>query len=216
MFLYATYLSEKRFKKKQGKTRDAFSIIRNLREGGNMKFMISCFLIVLFFSSGRPVFAGGEHDKSARSTIKRAVAVINPTKGNSVHGKVTFEEQTDGIRVVANLSGLIPGKHGFHVHEFGDISSEDGSSAGGHFNPHGMPHSMPMDKNRHTGDMGNIEADSKGNAYLDYTDKLMKLNGDYSIIGRAVVVHEKEDDLKTQPAGNAGARIGFGVIGVAK
>ena len=148
--------------------------------------------------------------------VHRALAVITPTKGNTVHGIVRFEETPKGVRVVADLTGLTPGNHGFHIHEFGDISSDDGSSAGGHFNPTGEMHSMPMSKNRHVGDMGNIDADMQNKAHLDYVDPVMKLNGNHSIIGHAVIVHEKEDDFKTQPTGNAGARIGYGVIGIAK
>jgi Cu-Zn family superoxide dismutase len=162
------------------------------------------------------LFAQHNHMMHQKSSIKRVLAVITPTKGNSMHGVVTFEEVDNGVRIIANLTGLTPGKHGFHIHEFGDISSDVGSSAGGHFNPTGMSHNMPTSKKRHAGDMGNIEADSSGNAHLDYIDHVMKLNGQYSIIGHAVIVHEKEDDFKTQPTGNAGARVGYGVIGIAK
>ena len=150
------------------------------------------------------------------AAVTHAIAVIYPTKGNAVHGTVKFEQTGKGVRVVAQLSGLTPGKHGFHIHEFGDINSDDGMSAGGHYNPMGMQHSMPMSQNRHEGDMGNVEADKNGNASLDYVDPMIKLSGEYSIIGRGVIVHEKEDDFKTQPTGNAGARIGYGVIGIAK
>jgi Cu-Zn family superoxide dismutase len=129
---------------------------------------------------------------------------------------VTFEQTDRGVHVRAHLTGVTRGKHGFHIHEYGDINSDDGSSAGGHFNPMGMTHSMPSSENRHAGDMGNIEADDQGNASLDYIDPVMKLNGEYSIIGHSVIIHQKEDDFKTQPTGNAGARIGYGVIGVAK
>jgi Cu/Zn superoxide dismutase len=73
-----------------------------------------------------------------------------------------------------------------------------------------------MSEKRHAGDMGNIEADASGNAQLDYIDSVMKLHGHNSIIGHGVVIHEKEDDFKTQPTGNAGARVGYGVIGIAK
>ena len=115
-----------------------------------------------------------------------------------------------------NLAGLTPGNHGFHVHEFGNISSDDGSSAGGHFNPMGMPHSAPLNSMRHIGDMGNITADTNGTTHLEYIDHVMKLDGPFSIIGRSIIVHAKEDDLKTQPTGNEGARIGCGVVGIAK
>ena len=178
---------------------------------------ISIFIAITFlFLSTQFVIAQKEHMMHEKSMVKNAIAVVTPTKGNSVHGVVTFEQVEKGVRVVAKLTGLKPGKHGFHIHEFGDISSDDGSSAGGHFNPMGMPHSMPMSEKRHEGDMGNIEVDSDGNVHLDYIDHAMKLNGPYSIIGHAVIIHEKEDDFKTQPTGNAGARIGYGVIGIAK
>jgi Cu-Zn family superoxide dismutase len=178
----------------------------------------SIFILTLAFilMSAQFLIAQENHTMHQKSTIKRAIAIITSTKGNSVHGIVTFEEIDKGVRIIANLAELTPGKHGFHIHEFGDISSNDGSSAGGHFNPTGMPHSMPMSEKRHAGDMGNIEADASGNAHLDYIDPMMKLNGKHSIIGHAIIVHEKEDDFKTQPTGNAGARIGYGVIGIAK
>jgi superoxide dismutase, Cu-Zn family len=172
--------------------------------------------IALFFVGTQILSAQMDQMKREQSAVKRAIAVMTPTKGNSVQGTVTFEEGETGVRVIASLTGLKQGKHGFHVHEFGDISSVDGSSAGGHFNPSSMPHSMPMSAKRHAGDMGNIEADEQGTAHLDYVDRTMKLSGITSIIGHTVVIHEKEDDLKTQPTGNAGARIGYGVIGIAK
>jgi superoxide dismutase, Cu-Zn family len=156
------------------------------------------------------------HEHSAGPSVTKAIAVLQPTKGNSVHGTVTYEAVENGVRVVADISGLTPGKHGFHIHEFGDCSADDGSSAGGHFNPGGTMHGAPTTDPRHAGDMGNIEADKDGHARLDYVDHTMKLTGEGSIIGHAVIVHEKEDDLKSQPTGNAGARVACGVIGIAK
>lgn len=161
-------------------------------------------------------FGQMKYESVGHNTISRAIAVLHPTKGNAVMGTVRFEVVEKGIRVVADISGLIPGKHGFHIHEYGDCSSDDGSSAGGHFNPAGMPHSMPSSDKRHVGDLGNIEADSNGNAHLDYVDTMISFGGPNSVIGRGVIVHEKEDDLKTQPTGNAGARLACGVIGIAK
>lgn len=148
--------------------------------------------------------------------ISKAVAVLNPTKGSSVSGIVTFEAAQGGVRVVAHISGLSPGKHGFHIHEFGDCSSENGLSAGGHFNPTSMPHSMPASEKRHIGDLGNIIAGADGKADLDYVDPMIAFTGENSIIGRGVIVHEKEDDLKTQPTGDAGGRLACGVVGVKK
>jgi Cu-Zn family superoxide dismutase len=147
----------------------------------------------------------------------KAIAVVHPTAGNKVSGTVTFTEEADGVQVHAELKGLAPGNHGFHVHEFGDCSASDASSAGGHFNPTGKPHAGPDAVERHVGDMGNVEADASGNAKLDYVDHQISLTNDQqSVIGRSVVVHAKADDLKSQPAGDSGARIGCGVIGRAK
>ena len=146
----------------------------------------------------------------------KAIAVLHSTAGSSVAGSVTFTKSGDEIKVVADITGLTPGKHGFHIHEFGDCSSSDGSSAGGHFNPMHKAHGAPDAADRHAGDLGNIEADASGKAHLEWSDKVMKLSGADSIIGHAVIVHEKADDLKTQPTGNAGGRLACGVIGVAK
>ncbi len=182
--------------------------------------------IVLALSASLAVFlllaalpASGQnamHEHATPAPVKKAIAVLQPTKGNSVRGTVTYEAVENGVRVLADISGLTPGKHGFHIHEFGDCSSDDGSSAGGHFNPGGKSHGSPAADPRHAGDMGNIEADKNGHAKLDYVDHVMTLSGDHSILGHAVIVHEKEDDLKTQPTGNAGARVACGVIGIAK
>ena len=114
------------------------------------------------------------------------------------------------------LSGLKEGSHGFHIHEFGDCSAPDGTSAGGHFNPSGEPHAGPKDAARHTGDLGNVEAGKDGTATLEYVDAKAAFDGPNSILGRGVIVHEKVDDLKTQPTGNAGARLACGVVGAAK
>lgn len=160
--------------------------------------------------------ASAQTKPEEKASVTKAVAVLHPTKGNDVHGTVTFEAVEKGVRVVAHVTALAPGKHGFHIHEFGDCSSVDGTSAGGHYNPTGMPHSMPSSDKRHVGDLGNIEAGKDSVAHLDYVDSMLTFSGPTSIIGRGVIVHEKEDDFKTQPTGAAGARLACGVIGVAK
>jgi Cu-Zn family superoxide dismutase len=154
-------------------------------------------------------------DKS--SAPLNAIAVLHPTGNNKVSGTVTFTEVADGVQVHAEITGLTPGNHGFHVHEFGDCSATDLSSAGGHFNPTNKPHAGPDDTERHVGDMGNVEADASGKAKLEYLDHQISLTNDQSsVIGRSVIVHGKADDLKSQPAGDSGARIACGVIGRAK
>src|SRR5437762_2838315 len=146
----------------------------------------------------------------------KAIAVLHPTAGNNVTGSVTFTKSGDQVKVVADITGLTPGKHGFHIHEFGDCSDPKAASAGGHFNPGNHKHGAPDAAERHAGDLGNVEADSSGKAHLELTDRVMKLTGSDSIVGHAVIVHEKADDLKTQPTGDAGGRLACGVIGVAK
>jgi len=147
----------------------------------------------------------------------KAVAVLHPTAGNKVSGTVTFTEVADGVQVRAEITGLTAGNHGFHVHEFGDCSATDAASAGAHFNPTSKPHAGPDATERHVGDMGNLEADASGKATVDYVDHHISLTNDQqSVIGRSVLVHAKADDLKSQPAGDSGARVACGTIGRAK
>ncbi len=183
----------------------------------SFSFLLPASLAVMFlFTPAAAPAQSTVQGQTAPAPIKKAIAVLQPTKGSSVHGTVSYEAVENGVHVIAYISGLTAGKHGFHIHEFGDCSADDGSSAGGHFNPGGTSHGAPTAEPRHAGDMGNIEADREGHAALDYVDHVMTLTGERSIIGHAVVVHEKEDDLKTQPTGNAGARVACGVIGIAK
>jgi superoxide dismutase, Cu-Zn family len=154
--------------------------------------------------------------KAPVDTTVKAIAELYPTAGNQAHGTVIFTMVNEGIKMQVHIEGLKPGLHGFHIHQYGDCSSADGSSAGGHFNPDQMVHGGPMDSNRHAGDMGNIEADSNGVANLELVDNQMSFSGPHSIIGRGIVIHANSDDLKTQPSGNSGSRIACGVIGIAK
>ncbi len=151
-----------------------------------------------------------------KSKALEATCVIEPTEGNQVKGTVTFSETEDGVKIVADLKGLTPGSHGFHIHEFGDCSAPDGSSAGGHFNPDNKSHGSHMDANRHAGDMGNIMANASGYAHMEFTDKMMMLKGEKSIIDKGLIIHKNMDDLKTQPTGNAGPREGCGTIVLTK
>lgn len=153
---------------------------------------------------------------AAPATVRNAIAVLHSTEGNTAAGVVTFSQTEGGVRVVATISGLTPGEHGFHIHQYGDCSASDATSAGGHFNPAGEPHAGPHDAKRHVGDMGNITANEDGNASLDYVDTMMSLSGANSIIGRGVIVHSNRDDLTTQPTGNAGSRVACGVVGIGK
>jgi len=146
--------------------------------------------------------------------VTKAVANLQPSSGSQVKGVVTFTKMGDDVQVVADVENLKPGKHGFHIHEKGDCSAADAASAGAHFNPTQKHHGGPMNLDHHTGDLGNIEANASGKAHLDWKGKL-SFTGKDSIIGRSVVVHEKEDDLKTDPSGNSGARLACGAINAA-
>lgn len=146
----------------------------------------------------------------------KAVAVLRPTGGSTVEGKVTFSRADAGVKVNVHVTGLAAGKHGFHIHEFGDCSAPDGASAGGHFNPSAEAHGAPADAQRHTGDLGNIEANADGVADLEYTDSRTSFEGPNSVLGRGVIIHANADDLKTQPTGNAGGRLACGVVGAVK
>jgi Cu-Zn family superoxide dismutase len=157
--------------------------------------------------------AATAHAGMAKAT--KGVAVVHALGDHKVSGKVTFTQTDEGVEIVAELTGLHPGEHGFHVHEFGDCSMADGKCAGGHFNPTGAPHGGPDSAKRHVGDLGNIKADGEGKATYKRVDKLIALNGPHSVIGRSVIIHAKADDLKTQPPGDAGDRIGCGTIGIA-
>jgi len=146
--------------------------------------------------------------------VNKATAQLESKSGSQVTGTVTFTKVGDEVQVVADIQGLKPGKHGFHIHEKGDCSAPDAASAGAHFNPTMKHHGGPNSLDHHAGDLGNIEADASGKARLDWKGKL-SLSGKDSIIGKSIVVHEKEDDLKTDPSGNSGARVACGVINAA-
>lgn len=146
-----------------------------------------------------------------------AVADLKPTQGSTVSGTVSFVQRNGEILVDARVKGLTPGLHGFHIHETGDCSAPDASSAGGHFNPTRVAHGAPGGGAHHGGDFGNLNADANGDAKLEaglpITLANMARAGDSaSIVGRAVVVHADPDDLVSQPAGNSGKRLACGII----
>ena len=144
-----------------------------------------------------------------------AVAVLYPTAGNKTTGIIRFESTADGkIHVTGTVEGLNPNsEQAIHIHEFGDCTAPDASSAGGHYNPEGHQHGLPIQAMRHAGDLGNLKSDANGVAHLDLTVDHITINGSQNpIIGRGVIVHSKLDD-GGQPAGNAGDRAACGVIG---
>jgi Cu-Zn family superoxide dismutase len=153
-----------------------------------------------------------DHVHSDQPLPTKAVCVLMPSKGQDVHGTFLLTDQGGTTEIIGEVSGLTPGKHGFHIHEFGDLRSDDGTSAGGHYNPEGHPHGGPDDAKRHVGDLGNITADQSGKAIVKMKVKGLRV---HFVLGRSLVVHAKEDDLKSQPSGDAGGRVAVGVIGIA-
>ncbi|XP_021766395.1 superoxide dismutase [Cu-Zn], chloroplastic [Chenopodium quinoa] len=152
------------------------------------------------------------------AATKKAVAVLKGT--SEVEGVVTLTQEDDGPTTVnVRITGLTPGKHGFHLHEFGDTTNGC-MSTGPHFNPNKMTHGAPEDEVRHAGDLGNIVANTDGVAEATIVDNQIPLTGPNSVVGRALVVHELEDDLGkgghelSLTTGNAGGRLACGVVGL--
>ena len=141
-----------------------------------------------------------------------ATAIVRPASGSQVHGEARFTQVGNRVRVTAEIAGLSPGAHGFHIHEKGDCSAADGMSTGGHFNPGGHSHgSQGME--HHAGDMPSLKADGYGNANASFELKGVAVgSGPADLVGRGLIVHRDPDDLKTQPTGNAGPRIACAVI----
>ena len=155
--------------------------------------------------------AAEEADKEAIAHIMGA----GDTR-DKIHGTATFTAAAPkGIKVVVDVDGITPGKHGIHIHEKADLSDPKLANAGGHFNPEGAEHhhSGPDDAKRHAGDLGNITADAKGHGHLEITPDALSIEGTNGVVGHSIIIHEKEDDLKTQqPPGNAGGRVAGGAI----
>jgi Cu-Zn family superoxide dismutase len=144
-----------------------------------------------------------------------AVAQIAPTQGNTVTGSLALAQSPEGVHITGSVQGLKPdAEFGFHVHEKGDCTAPDGSSAGGHFNPTQAQHGNPSSATHHAGDMLNIKSDAQGVAQVDVTAAGTSLHGDPNtdVLGKAIVIHESPDDYTTQPSGNSGKRVACGVI----
>lgn len=151
----------------------------------------------------------------AAGTATHAVAHLAGASGSLVSGTLTLVQTTMGVRIQGDLGGLAPGStHGFHVHETGDCSAADASSAGGHFNPGGSQHGKAGTGRHHAGDIDNITVDPSGVAHVDaiVAGTVLGGSGSTNILGRALVVHAAPDDYRTQPSGSSGARIACGVV----
>lgn len=152
------------------------------------------------------------------NSVENAVCVI---QSNTIQGIVRFKKYYDKTLIIGKIIGLKPNQeHAIHIHECGDLT-KGCESACAHYNPYNMNHGGPNSRERHVGDLGNIKADSKGNAEFTIIDNLVQLNGPYNVIGRSVVIHEDIDDFglgghsDSLTTGHAGKRIGCGIIGIA-
>jgi superoxide dismutase, Cu-Zn family len=163
-----------------------------------------------------PVPAAAPAAAPAADTQATASAMLSPTQGNQVAGEVTFKVVDGAVHVTGTITGLKPNsEHGFHIHEFGDCSAPDGSSAGGHFNPAKSEHGQVSADPHHGGDMPNLKADADGKAMIDApvsTNVTIGKGDGFDILNHAVIVHADPDDYTTQPTGNAGGRLACGVI----
>jgi Cu-Zn family superoxide dismutase len=157
----------------------------------------------------------GKETAGAKALAARAV--IEPRSKSSLKGEARFTEVEGGVKVEVQVTGVTPGPHAIHIHEKGDCSAADASSAGDHFNPDVHPHGAPTAEKHHAGDFGNMEVGADGNGKLELVSKVLTIKeGTHSVVGRSIIIHEKADDMTTQPTGNAGGRIGCGVIQIEK
>ncbi len=157
--------------------------------------------------------------KPAASTAQEAQVNLAPASGSLVSGKLVLVPMGDGVHITGDIGGLKPGDvRGFHIHEKGDCSAADASTAGGHFNPGAQAHGRAGPGAHHAGDTDNIVADARGVARINAHVRGVSLGGGAGndIAGRAVIVHAEADDYVTQPTGNAGARVACGVIKVVR
>jgi len=159
--------------------------------------------------------AGGEMAQG--EPITQAIVTLHAVGGSGVGGVVHFTQAKGGVKVEAHVDGLASGDHGIHIHQYGDCSAPDGTSAGGHFNPAAVAHGGPEDAVHHMGDLGNLTAGDDGHGMMmDQFFQGISLTGANGIIGRTVIIQSGADDLISEPTGAAGRRLACGVIGIAK
>jgi len=154
---------------------------------------------------------------AAPGPAKTARAELSGAEGSAVRGSVTFRAAGGRVQVHAEVENVPAGVHGFHLHEKGDCSAADFTSAGGHFNPAGVAHGAPDAEPHHAGDFGNITVGEDGKGSLELESNELTLDdGPTGVVGRAIILHAGEDDLHSQPTGNAGARLACGVVKLAE
>lgn len=152
--------------------------------------------------------------EGASESVSSAIAPLESKSGTQAGGMATFTAREGQVTLELMVDNAPPGTHAVHLHETGDCSAQDASSAGGHWNPTGAPHGRFGENGFHLGDIGNVEIASDGTGRLTFTTEHWTLGGggEHDILGKAVLVHAAADDFDTQPSGGAGARIACGVI----
>jgi len=142
-----------------------------------------------------------------------ATVTLAPASGSTANGTVRMVQEGDRVVMRARIAGLAPNhEHGFHIHEKGDCSAPDASSAGEHLNPNAKAHGAPHTEH-HAGDLPSLKSDASGVAATSFEVKGTLLGtGAADFMGKALVVHADPDDYMTQPSGNSGKRIACGVI----
>lgn len=172
------------------------------------------------YDGARDVMGADHVPENARVAVAQILAPSDTTTG--VTGTVTFVELTDGVHIAYDLRGLSAGEHGLHVHQNGSCGRGPrgmaGGAAGEHFDPGSHPHGAPDADmaRRHAGDLGNVRAGSDGRAHGDMHDRVLSFEGMTALVGHTLIVHGRQDDLTSQPSGNADGRVGCGVIQMAE
>jgi len=185
--------------------------------------------LVIFILAAASVHANSAGRRSGKDTYAKVVLIDSALLASGTTsrsrteklGVISFHERPDGtVRITGTINGLSRGKHGIHVHEFGDLSGGC-DSAKEHFNPTNLTHGAPSSTTRHVGDLGNVRPGSDGVTHVDIQDSIVRLHGPHSIIGRTLVVHVGEDDLglgndeESLKSGNADGRVACGIVGYA-
>lgn len=177
-------------------------------------FLLICISLALIGCERIPQQTDVMTDVISAPAGIRAIAIIGPTSGSIVTGTATFTQSGDQITILIDIQNATPGLHGVHIHETGDCSAPDGTSAGGHWNPTDVGHGKWGSDEFHLGDLGNITVGEDGTGSFELTTDLWEIGtgSDIDVVGTGLIVHADADDFTSQPSGNAGARIGCGVI----